>query len=166
VGLSAFETGVNGTYTAAGVDGGIQFWYKTMTKFKLFADLGWYKRTGDKKRDQDAVSGGNSATDNVREGKYNYSVLRMGFGPMLHFRNNGRETWIKPGVYFDKLSFARADKPKMLFMLNMNINSSILLEASYASDYLPAGTISYPNAFKPAKQDYFTFKIIKQGRFW
>ena len=165
-GLNAFETGVNGIYTVAGVDGGIQFWYKTATRFKLFADVGWYERTGERTRDHDAISGGTSATDDVREGKYKYAVLRIGFGPMLHFRRDGRETWIKPGVYFDQLSFAKQDAPKMLFALNMNIQSSIVIEAIYGSDYPVAGTINYPSSFIPAKQDYFSVKIIKQGKFW
>jgi hypothetical protein len=162
-GLHAFETGITGVHTVIGGEGGIQFWYKTATKFKLFADFGWYQRTGERKRDQDAVTGGTSATDDVREGKYNYNVIRFGFGPMLHFRKGGRETWIKPGVYFDKVSFAKEDKPKMLFSLKTNIASSIIIEATYSQNYPVAGTISYPNAFHVANQDYFSIKLIRQG---
>jgi len=163
VGLHAFETGITGVHTVIGAEGGIQFWYKTATKFKLFADFGWYQRTGERKRDQDAVTGGTSATDDVREGKYNYNVMRFGFGPMLHFRGNGKETWIKPGVYFDKVSFTKEDKPKMLFSLKTNIASSIIIEAAYSQNYPVAGTISYPNAFHVANQDYFSIKLIRQG---
>lgn len=166
VGLHAFETGVSGAHAVAGVDGGIQFWYKTTTKFKLFADVGWYQRTGDKKKDQDAANGGSTATDEVWEGKYNYQVMRFGFGPMLHFRNKGRESWIKPGVYFDKVSFAKEDKPALLFLLNININSSFIIEAGYGKNYPVAGTANYPNAFIADSQDHFSIKILKQGKLW
>lgn len=166
VGLHAFETGVSGTHVIIGVDGGLQFWYKTTTKFKLFADFGWYHRVGDRKRDQDAVNGGESATDDVREGKYNYKVVRFGFGPMLHLRDGGKETWLKPGVYFDKLSFAKDDKPTLLVALNANIKSAINIEAAYGKDYPAGGTANFPGAFTADKQNYFSIRIIRQGKLW
>lgn len=162
-GLHAFEPGVTGVHTVTGGEGGIQFWYKTDTKFKLFADFGWYERIGERKRDQDAVNNGTSATDDVREGKYRYTVMRLGFGPMLHFRRNGKETWIKPGVYFDKLSFAKADKPTKVFSLTTNIASALIIEATYSQNYPVAGTINYPTTFSAAKQNYFSIRLIRQG---
>ena len=166
VGLHAFETGVSGSHVVTGVDGGMQFWYKTATKLKLFTDFGWYQRTGDRTRDQDAINDGTSATDEVREGRYKYQVMRLGFGPMLHFRDGGRETWIKPGVYFDKVSFAKEDKPAMSVSLNVNVRSAITIEALYSKDYPAGGTVNYPNAFTFANQDYFSVKIIRQGKLW
>lgn len=167
IGWHAFEKGVKGLHQVTGVDGGIQFWYKTNTKFKLFADFGWYQREGERTKDQDAVyDDGTSASDDVREGTYKYNVLRLGFGPMLHFRDSGRETWIKSGVYFDKTSFAKEDKPTILYSLNTNINSSIIIDITYSKNYPVAGTINYPTAFTFANQNYFSFKIIKQGKLW
>lgn len=166
LGMHAFETGVSGLHTVTGVDGGVQFWYKTVTKFKLFADFGWYQRTGERTRDQDAVNDGETATDDVREGTYKYEVMRLGFGPMLHFRDGGKETWIKPGVYFDKISFAKKEKPTMVFSLNANIKSSIIIEVAYSKDYPVGGTITYPDSFTGAKQDYFSIRIIRQGKLW
>jgi hypothetical protein len=89
--------------------------------------------------------------------------MRLGFGPMLHFRKNGKETWIKPGVYFDKLSFAKADKPTKVFSLTTNIASALIIEATYSQNYPVAGTINYPTAFNTAKQNYFSIRLIRQG---
>lgn len=61
--------------------------------------------------------------------------MRLGFGPMLHFRDGSRETWIKPGVYFDMVSFAKEDKSTMSVSLNANIRSGITIEATYSKDY-------------------------------
>ena len=166
VGLHAFETGVSGTHVVTGVDGGIQFWYKTATKFKLFADFGWYQRTGERTRDEDAVNEGTSATDDVREGKYNYDLIRLGFGPMLHFRDAGKETWIRPGVYFDKVSFAKENKSALSYSLNFNIQSAIIIEASYSKSYPIGGTVNYPDAFTTGNKDYFSIRIIRQGKLW
>lgn len=162
IGIDAFTTGMTGTHVVTGVDGGLRFWYKSHTKFKLFADLGWYERVGDKTADEE--SGGTVTTDEVREGKYRYHVLRYGAGPMLHLRHDGRETWIKPGVYFEKLTFAKDDNPTMSYALSVNIQSKIILEASYSKNYPVAGTASYPFAYVPTEQDYFSIKIIKQGK--
>lgn len=166
IGIDAFSTGTSGTYVVTGVESGLRFWYKSHAKFKLFADIGWYERIGDKTADKDAQSGGTTATDEVKEGKYSYHVLRYGGGPMLHLRHDGRETWIKPGVYFEKLTFAKYDKPTMSFILSANIESEIILEAAYSKNYPVAGTINYPNAFTYANQNYFSIKIIRQGKIW
>jgi len=166
IGINAFSKGTSGTNIATGVEGGLRFWYKSQTKFKLFADFGWYNREGDKTADKDSQSGGATSTDEVREGKYSYHVLRYGGGPMLHWRRHGRESWVKPGIYFEQFTFAKYDKPTMSFSLSANIESEIILEGTYSKNYPVAGNVQYPNAFTFADQDYFSIKIIRQGKLW
>lgn len=164
IGIDAFSPETGGTHIATGIEGGLRFWYKTHTKFKLFADVGWFERVGDKTADSNAQNG--TTTDEVKEGEYQYHVLRYGGGPMLHLRHDGRESWIKPGVYFEQFTFAKYDDPTMSFSLSVNIESEIILEASYSQNYPIAGTIKYPNTFTFANQDYFSIKIIRQGKLW
>ncbi|KKO89047.1 hypothetical protein AAW12_23060 [Sphingobacterium sp. Ag1] len=166
IGINAFSKGTSGTHTATGIEGGIRFWYKSQTRFKFFADFGWYNRVGDKTADKDAQSGGATTTDEVREGKYSYHVLRYGGGPMLHWRHHGRESWLKPGIYFEQFTFAKHHKPTMSFGLSANIESEIILEGTYSKNYPVAGNLQYPNAFTFANQDYFSIKIIRQGKLW
>lgn len=166
LGFNPFETGISGAYSEIGFDGGIQFWYKKKTKFKLFADVGLYKRSGNRTADLDAINDGTTATDDVREGEYSYSTLKLGAGPMFHLRHDGRETWIKPGLYFEKISFAKEANPTMSFSLIANIESEILLEFSYSKNYPVAGTINYANAFTNNDQNFFAIKLIRQGKLW
>jgi hypothetical protein len=58
-------------------------------------------------------------------------------------------------VYFDKVSFAKEDKPAMSVSLNANIRSAITIGASYSKDYPAGGTVNYPNAFTFANQITF-----------
>ena len=54
----------------------------------------------------------------------------------------------------------------MSFALSANIESEIIIEASYSKNYPVAGTINYPSAFTFDNQNYFSVKIIRQGKLW
>lgn len=166
LGIQAFDTGVSGGHVVTGFDGGIQFWYTTHTKFKLFADFGSYTRVGERIKDQDAINSGTTATDDVREGEYNYKVFRYGGGPMFHTRHDGKETWIKAGMFLEKISFAENAKKTMCFSLSANIESEIIVEFNYSKNYPIAGKINYPTTFTTENQNYFSIKLIRQGNLW
>lgn len=165
-GLHALEPGVSGNHQSSGIEGGIQFWFKTRTNFKLYAEAATYTRLGENTRDQDAINNGTTATDDVRDGVYKYNIFRYGGGPMLHWRNEGKETWIKTGFFLEKISFAANVNPTMSFSFSANIESSIIIDFSYSKNYPVAGTINYPNSFNFENQNYFSMKVIRQGNLW
>lgn len=166
LGIQAFSKGISGTHVVTGFDGGIQFWYTTHTKFKFFADFGSYSRVGERVKDKDAVNSGTTATDDVREGTYDYKVFRYGGGPMFHHRHDGRETWIKAGLFLENISFAKNQKKTMSFSLSANIESELIIEINYSKNYPVAGTINYPDSFTFENQNYLSIKLIRQGNLW
>ncbi|MFN8274769.1 MAG: hypothetical protein U0X58_07810 [Flavobacteriaceae bacterium] len=166
LGIQAFDQGVSGTHVVTGFDGGVQFWYTKHTKFKLFADVGSYTRVGERVQDKDAANSGTTATDDVREGEYNYKVFRFGGGPMFHSRHDGKETWVKAGLFLEKVSFVENAQKTMSFSLSANIESELIIELNYSKNYPVAGTINYPDSFTFENQNYLSIKLIRQGNLW
>jgi hypothetical protein len=165
-GIHALETGISGGHLNTGFDGGLQFWFKKRTKFKLFAEAANFVRIGDKSTDEDAVNGGSTTTDNLQNGEYDYKVIRYGGGPMLHFRKRGRETWIKAGLFKEQISFAKESSPTNIFLLSANIGSTIILDLTYSQNYPIAGLLSFPAKFTAENQHLFSVKVIRQGNLW
>ena len=166
LGIQAFDKGLSGSHAVTGFDGGIQFWYTTHTKFKLFADFGTYTRVGETVKDEDAANSGTTTTDEVREGEYDYKVFRYGGGPMFHHRHDGSEPWIKAGLFLENISFAKNQKKTMSFSLTANIESEIMVEVNYSKNYPVAGIINYPDAFTFKNQNFLSIKLIRQGNLW
>jgi len=165
-GLEAFKSGISGGHVQYNFKGGAQFWYKTQTQIKLFADFEYGGRLGSIVIDEDSINNGATATDDVREGEYDYKYIKFGFGPMWHHRDDGKETWIRPGIYFERLSFTKRMGLVKSYSISTNIQSFIILDFSYARNYPVAGTISYPNAFEFKNQHFFSIRVIRQGKMW
>ncbi len=174
---AGFNAGTQGTDGRHGTYGGfatLQMGLKAESVFKLYGEGGWLKRSGNYNYDQDAANGGNTASDLVQTGTYDYSLLRFGGGIMLHFVNAPRETYVKGGIYFEKLSFA-PQKPQMVGSLQVNISSQIILDFLYSKNYAIAGSADYPgslatlsslSAFFPENnRSYFSVRFIRQGIF-
>ncbi len=167
-GINALSNGNSGVHISTGGSASLWFGAKSTSTFKLFAEGAYTDRVGEYTYDEDAVAGGNSATDNVKKGEYKYNVLRYGGGFMLHFVNRRKlkETFIKPGIFFEKFSFASASsKPVMVFNLEFNIESTIFIEAAYSQNYAIGGKPLYPYTFTTGNKDFWSVKIIKQGAF-
>lgn len=171
-----FNAGSQGTDGRHGTYGGIatlQMGLKAESVFKLYAEGGWLKRSGNYNYDQDAASGGTTASDLVEKGTYNYGLARFGGGIMLHFVNEPRETYIKGGIYFEKLSFA-SKSPQMVGSLQINISSTIILDFLYSKNYAIAGKADYPTTIltplrsilpEEYNKSYFSVRLIRQGIF-
>ncbi|WP_164490207.1 hypothetical protein [Runella sp. SP2] len=171
-----FNAGSQGTDGRHGTYGGIatlQMGLKAESVFKLYAEGGWLKRSGNYNYDQDAASGGTTASDLVEKGTYNYGLARFGGGIMLHFVNEPKETYIKGGIYFEKLSFA-SKSPQMVGSLQINMSSTIILDFLYSKNYAIAGKADYPTTIltplrsilpKEYNKSYFSVRLIRQGIF-
>lgn len=171
-GFNAGSKGTDGTHTGYGGFGTLQMGLKAESKFKLYAEGGWLGRGGNYNYDGDVASGGTTANDDVRKGTYDYSLTRFGGGVMLHFINDPHETYIKAGIYFEKLSFA-PQKPQMVGSLQINISSQIVIDFLYSKNYAIAGKADYPNSLTTSSsifpelnnRSYFSIRIIRQGMF-
>lgn len=165
-GINAFSEGTSGSNIDYGGTSYITLSPKSKSIIKLFAEAGYIGRSGNYTFDLDASSGGSSATDRIEKGAYNFHFIRMGGGIVLHFIHHSKETYIKPGLFFDKMSFAqKGDKPSMLFNIQVNIESVIILEFNYSKNYAIPGKADYPLYVVPENQNYWNFKIIRQGAF-
>ena len=167
-GINAYNTGTSGIHVNTGVTSTLFFGRKATSKIKLFAEGGYLDRLGNLTYDLDVAAGGTSATDKVEKGEYKYSVIKYGGGLMVHFVNKRalKESYIKPGIFFEKMSFSEPNiKPVMLFNLQTNIESFIIIDLSYSKNYAIGGKILYPNNFTPENQTFWSIKLIRQGAF-
>ncbi|WP_300669355.1 hypothetical protein [Soonwooa sp.] len=137
---------------------------------KFYAEGGYFKRNGNIHYDADAEAssqGGTSSTDDVREGEYNYSVLRYGGGIMLHRVDDDDEFMVKAGVFFDKPSFYPKDlKPNLGFTLVGMQNSIGSIEIYYSPKYFVGGNVLFPSSLEKTDVSYFGIKITRTGRLW
>ncbi|MEJ7693626.1 hypothetical protein [Daejeonella sp.] len=167
-GINAFNTGTSGVHVNTGVTSTLFLGRKATSKIKLFAEGGYLDRLGNLSYDLDAAAAGSSATDQVEKGEYKYSVIKYGGGLMMHFINKTalKESYIKPGMFFEKMSFSEPNsKPVMLFNLQTNIDSFIIIDFSYSKNYAIGGKMLYPKNFIPENQDFWSIKLIRQGAF-
>jgi hypothetical protein len=106
MGFSAFSAGTRGGYISYGGNATIYFGRKHFSKFRVFAEGGYFKKDGTYSYDADAAATEEtSATDDVREGEFNYGILRYGGGFMVHRVEAGTETYIRPGAFLQTASF-------------------------------------------------------------
>ncbi len=170
-GLNALSEGESGAHLNYGGNATLLFSTNAISKIKGFIEGGYLKRVGDYTYDLDASaasSGSVSTTDRIETAEYNYSLLRYGGGIMLHLINRQklRETYIKPGIFYEKLSFAgKNDKPVMVFNMQANIASFILLDVSYSKNYAVGGIQKNPSFIRFDNQNFWSIKIIRQGAF-
>ncbi len=86
---------------------------------------------------------------------------------MYHLIYDGKETYMRPAVFFEKPSFfTKDDKPVLNFNFQVNISSGIIFDFSYSTDYFIGGDVAYPTTLQPEKMKYFSIKIIKQGKLY
>lgn len=167
-GINALNTGTSGVHINTGVTSTLFFARKATSKLKLFAEGGYIERVGNLTYDLDAAAGGTSATDRIEKGEYKYNVLKYGGGLMVHFVNKRalKESYIKPGIFFEKISFTVPNvKPVMSFNLQTNIESFIIIDFSYSKNYAIGGKLLYPNNFTTENQNFWSIKLIRQGAF-
>ncbi|MBC9909878.1 hypothetical protein [Chitinophaga varians] len=165
IGMSAFTSGISGGYASYGATAVLQLAAKAHSKFNVFAEGGWFKHSGTYKYDADARN--NTATDDVREGNMSFSRLLYGGGMMLRWINRsvGKETYIRPAVYYEKPSFLTGDaKPVLSMDLQVYIYSAILLDFTYTPHVYVAGELHYPATLQKKEVNAYSIRIIRQGR--
>lgn len=167
-GFNALMKGVKGVHMNTGVTGTLLASWKNTGIFKLFFESSYYYRAGSYTYDVDAVNGSNSATDEVRIGEYNYSAYNLGAGFVIDIikskRKGNMQTYIKPGIYFEKALFYPKGIPYTLVSkLEVNIVSQILLQVEYCNFYHIGGSAVYPNNFESKNRPYFGIRIIRNG---
>lgn len=163
IGFNALKKGVNGFHTTAGFTGTFLASWKSTAVFKVFFEGGYYFRKGNFKYDYDAVHSG-ATTDEVRTSNYKYTAYSLGGGILFHIIKPPKETYIKPGVYFEKTSFYPKKIPYTLVAkLDVNIVSQILLSFTFSPKYYIAGDLYYTNNFEAKSRPYFGMSIIRQG---
>jgi hypothetical protein len=167
-GLNALKKGVKGGHINGGVTGTLLASWKNTGIFKLFFESSYYYRAGSYTYDVDAVNGSSSATDEVRTGDYSYSAYNFGGGFMIDIikeKSKGNmQTYIKPGVYFEKALFYPKGIPYTLVAkLEVNIVSQIVLQVEYCHYYHIGGTVNYRDNFESKNRPYFGVRIIRNG---
>ncbi|MEA5401958.1 hypothetical protein VB776_03450 [Arcicella sp. DC2W] len=166
-GFSALSAGTSGGYVEYGSTATLYLSHKSRSKFKVFAEGGYFNREGNYSYDADAANGGNSATDDVRKGTFKYDIMKYGGGFMYHLIYDGKETYMRPAVFFEKPSFfTKDDKPVLNFNFQVNISSEIIFDFNYSTDYFIGGDVTYPTTLQSEKMKYFSIKIIKQGKLY
>lgn len=168
--ISAFASGVSGGGVEYGGSGLVRGNWNKEFPLKLYAEAGYYKRVGDYHYDADAAAesaGTATTTDEVRDGDYNYSIIRYGGGLMLHRVDEPDEFYVKAGVYFDKPSFyPKGMKPNLGFTLQGMYNKVGTLEFYYAPKYFIGGTVLYPSTLERTDKSYIGFRFTRIGRLW
>nr|WP_295871982.1 hypothetical protein [uncultured Chitinophaga sp.] len=165
IGMSAFSAGISGGYASYGATAVLQLAARKHSKFNVFAEGGWFKHSGTFKYDADARN--NTATDDVREGNMSFSRLLYGGGMMLRWidKSNGKETYLRPAVYYEKPSFfTDATKPVLSMNFQVYIYSAILLDFTYTPNTYVAGELHHPVTLERKNVNAYSFKIIRQGR--
>ncbi|RPE08694.1 hypothetical protein EGT74_16795 [Chitinophaga lutea] len=167
IGMSAFMPGISGGYASYGATGVLQLATRKHSKFNVFGEGGWFKHSGTFKYDADAQN--NTATDDVREGNMSFSRLVYGGGFMLRWINDhaGKETYIRPGVFFERPSFFTSEiKPVLSMNLQLYIYSAILLDLTYTHNTYIPGELQHPATLEKKNVSSYGVKIIRQGRLY
>lgn len=169
-GLNALTTGTSGSSFEYGGTALIRGNWKKDFPLKIYAEGGYFKRNAVFHYDADASaasSGVSSSTDDVRDGEYNYSVLRYGGGIMFHQIDDEEEYVVKGGVFFDKPSFfPKETKPVIGFGLQGLYNKLGSLEIYYSPNYFIGGTLLYPSTLEKENKSYFGIKFTRTGKLW
>lgn len=166
-GMNALMPGANGSHLSYGGNATLFISTHNTSRIKLFAEGGYAARSGDYTYNLDAATTGTAyATSSGYEvsGSYDYSVMKYGGGVMLHWIGNENETYLKPGVFFEKPSFSdNKAKPVMNANLQLLISSFIIIDVSYSPNYPVPGSAKYTSNFKTEDKSYFSLKLIKTG---
>lgn len=167
LGMSAFSSGISGGAVSYGATGVLQLAVKKHSKFNVFAEGGWFHRDGNYTYDADARN--NTATDDVRKGKMKYTKLLYGGGLMLRWINkhDGKETFIRPGVFFEKPSFfTSAVKPILSMHMQLYIHSAIMLDVGYTPNTYIPGELNFPATLEKKDVNAYSIKLMRIGRLY
>lgn len=168
--INAFARGASGGNVEYGATGMVRGNWNRDFPLKFYVEGGYFKRVGDYHYDADAAaqdSGVSTSTDDVRDGEYNYSVLRYGGGVMFHKIDDDDEFMVKGGVFFDKPSFFPKDiNPIIGFSFQAMYNAIGTLEFYYSPNYFIGGTVLYPSTLERENKSYFGIKFSRTGRLW
>lgn len=170
LGFSALSPGKSGGYTEYGSTATLYLGKKGLSKVKLFAEAGYFKRSGRINYDYDAANTKSDGTlttnsDDVREGTINYGKIKYGAGIMFRWINDIGENYIRPSVFYEKASFFESDtKPVLGFNIQANIASEIIIEITYAKNYFIGGEVKFPSTLVKENQNFWGIKLIRQGK--
>jgi hypothetical protein len=171
LGFSALSPGKSGGYVEYGSTGTLYFGNKGYSIFKVFVEGGYFKRSGTFKYDYDAANAKSDGTlttnsDDVREGIFSHGKIKYGAGIQLRWINDeGKETFIRPTVYYEKASFFEPDtKPVLNMNLQVNILSEIIIELTYVKNYYIPGEVKYPSTLTKENMNFWGIKLIRQGK--
>ncbi len=166
IGLASYQKGTDGGGEEYGGTGILWLAPKATSTFKLFAEGGYFFRNGKYNYDQDVALGPTSTTDNVEKGEFKYKLLRYGGGFKISFINDEfLESYIKPAMFLEMPSFfTKTTKPTMVFNVQAYVLSNALLDFSYSKNYYIPGKIDYFGSFTKENKNYFSIKIIRQGK--
>lgn len=159
-GLNAFSYGVNGSHQTFGGTGTLLLSRWQFSLFKLFAEGSYTHRDGVWSYYEPNYG---QALDINETGKYNYQVIRYGGGFMFHLTDEFLESYIRPGLFLEELSFLKGSKPVMVASIQILIESFLLIDFSYSKNYPIAGELKHFNGFVPKNEDLFSLRIIKTG---
>jgi hypothetical protein len=101
------------------------------------------------------------ATNVMSEGKFNYSVIRMGGGLQIDF-SDGDEKYVRLMCYADKLSFLKDDvgkKTYYLYSAEVLGGNGFTFGFDYAPDYASGGEAKYATTYE--KKAYWGLKLGK-----
>lgn len=140
--------GINGTQSIYGANGRVQYG-KTV---KLFAEVGYFQRTGDEKRDFGAMNEtytSVASSDVIGSLNYSYVTYRYGGGLIIGPINNnlkGREIGLKLGMYVENPNYTNYDQTKitpMVFQLQWTFEGGFYIGGEYSTGYPYANEAKY-----------------------
>ncbi len=158
-------SGVNGDQLIYGGNARVQFG-KTV---KLFAEAGYFQRTGQQTTDYDAISssyGISSGTDAVGTINYDHTIYRYGGGVIIGaFDNNlkSREIGLKLGVYVenpDYKDYNNKIKTPLLYQLQWTFDGGYFIGGEYSADYPFANKAMY-HIDETKTGNYFSVQLGK-----
>ena len=125
------------------------------SKFKFFVEGGYTQRK--------LVSFTDAKIKANTSGEY--AFIRYGGGIMfsLPSKNYLKESYIKPGIFFEQPSPTVSSQSKLVANLQILIKSFITIDCSYSSNYFSTGVINYPNNFTQNSNNFFSIKLVKAG---
>jgi len=163
--LSAFSPGIDLNNLTLGVTTTLWFATKTNSKFKIFVEQGYFKRNGEwslNVDDQNRANGTTTATGEILNSSFDYSVLRFGGGFLICWGNSEQKSYLRPGFFLEKLNNNEDVQIKNV-NLQWHIESQLTLELNYAIDYPYIGTNNYPVSEKTGNQ--YSIRLIKHFNF-
>jgi hypothetical protein len=140
------------------------------TRVKLANTFEYVTRTGSQKIDHDVWQASNtnyagSATNRIGEGKFNYTVMKVGTGLKIDLNDGYTPSHLWFNVFAEKPSFYPESiftNPVFSYQFEWMSRSNMAINIAYSNNYVIAGEKKYPIADKK-NAAFFHFQF---GKYW